>query len=99
MQAFAMSFMATIVLAIPAGNKAGVISEPVPMEPPAQPLATECPVPDPAGPVVIQPEAPGADCQDLVNVSTWGSEIPLGEPQKICDPYAATEEACSTIAR
>jgi hypothetical protein len=99
MMAFAVSFMASIVVAIPVGASAGVISEPVPLTPPDQPLATECPEPDPAGPVTVEAEVRGADCHDLNNVMPWGSEIPMGEPPVICEPEETTVESCSTFAR
>ena len=96
---FAVSFMASIVVAIPIGSSSGVIGEAAPKEGPPQPLATECPVPDPAGPVMVEAvEVRGADCHDLNNVMPWGSEIPMGEPPMICEPYEATVESCSTFA-
>jgi len=96
---FALSFMASIVVAIPLGSSTGVIAQAAPEGGPPEPLATECPEPDPAGPVVIEPvEVQGADCHDLNNVMPRGSEIPLGEPPVICEPYEATVETCSILA-
>lgn len=99
MKAFAVSFLASIVVAVPLGTSSGMIAQAAPETAPPQPLATECPVADPAGPVVVEPDVRGADCHDLNNVMPWGSEIPLGEPPVICEAYEATEETCSTFAR